>query len=67
MPRCAGCSQGFSSPRYAAGDPRGRFAYVSDDVAGQVVAIDVAAARVIGSVEVGEGARHISISPDGAP
>ena len=45
--------------------PRGRFAYVSDDVAGQVVAIDVAAARVIGRVEVGEGARHITISPDG--
>jgi DNA-binding beta-propeller fold protein YncE len=57
--------QGFSSPRYAAAHPRGRFAYVSDDVAGQVVAIDVAAARVIGRVEVGEGARHITISPDG--
>jgi DNA-binding beta-propeller fold protein YncE len=58
--------RGFSSPRYAAGHPRGRIAYVSDDVAGQVVAVDVVAARVIGRVEVGEGARHITISPDGA-
>jgi DNA-binding beta-propeller fold protein YncE len=57
--------QDFSSPRYAAGHPRGRFAYVSDDVAGQVVAIDVVTARVIGRVEVGAGARHITISPDG--
>jgi DNA-binding beta-propeller fold protein YncE len=57
--------EGFSAPRYAAADPRGRFAYVSDDRAGQVVAIDVPAAREVGRVEVGRGARHISISPDG--
>jgi DNA-binding beta-propeller fold protein YncE len=57
---------GFRSPRYAAGDPRGRFAYVSDDVAGQVIAIDVPAARVIGRVEVGAGARHITIGADGS-
>ena len=58
--------EGFESPRYAAGDPAAaRSAYVSDDAAGQVIAIDVPRARVIGRVEVGEGARHISISPDG--
>jgi DNA-binding beta-propeller fold protein YncE len=59
--------EGFQSPRYAAGDPAGGpYAYVSDDAAGQVIAIDVPRARVIGRVEVGEGARHISISPDGS-
>lgn len=59
--------EGFQSPRYAAGDPLGGpYAYVSDDAAGQVIAIDVPRARVIGRVEVGEGARHISISPDGS-
>ena len=64
--------EGFQSPRYAAGDPAwgplasGAYAYVSDDAAGQVIAIDVARARVIGRVEVGEGARHIAISPDGS-
>jgi DNA-binding beta-propeller fold protein YncE len=64
-PRVRRVLEGFSGPRYAAGDPRGRFAYVSDDLAGEIVAIDVPAARVIGRVEVGEGARHLSISPDG--
>jgi DNA-binding beta-propeller fold protein YncE len=65
VPRVRRVLEGFSAPRYAAGAPRGRFAYVSDDAAGQVVAIDVQRARVIGRVEVGNGARHISISPDG--
>jgi DNA-binding beta-propeller fold protein YncE len=65
VPQVRRVLEGFSGPRYAAGDPRGRFAYVSDDVAGQVVAIDVPAARVVGRVEVGKGARHIAISPDG--
>lgn len=64
-PRVRTVLDGFHGPRYAAGDPRGTYAYVSDDVAGQVVAIDVARARVIGRVEVGTGARHITISPDG--
>jgi DNA-binding beta-propeller fold protein YncE len=66
VPKLRRVLEGFSSPRYAAGDPRGRFAYVSDDVAGQVVAIDVRAARVVGRVEVGRGARHISLSADGS-
>jgi DNA-binding beta-propeller fold protein YncE len=58
--------EGFQGPRYAAGEPSGGpHAYVSDDKAGQVIAIDVPRARVIGRAEVGEGARHITISPDG--
>jgi DNA-binding beta-propeller fold protein YncE len=65
VPRVRTVLDGFSAPRYAAGDPRGRYAYVSDDVAGQVIAIDVPRAKVVGRVEVGKGARHISISPDG--
>jgi DNA-binding beta-propeller fold protein YncE len=65
-PRVRRVLEGFHAPRYAAGDPRGRYAYVSDESAGQVIAIDVPAARVAGRVEVGEGARHITISPDGS-
>ena len=65
VPRVRRVLDGFQAPRYAAGDPRGRYAYVSDERAGQVIAIDVPRARVIGRVEVGKGARHISISPDG--
>ena len=65
VPRVRRVLDGFLAPRYAAGDPRGQYAYVSDERAGQVIAIDVPAARVIGRVEVGKGARHISISPDG--
>jgi DNA-binding beta-propeller fold protein YncE len=57
---------GFQAPRYAAGDPNGRYAYVSDDAAGQVIAIDVPAARVVGRVEVGAGARHITIDAGGS-
>jgi DNA-binding beta-propeller fold protein YncE len=66
VPRVRRVLEGFGAPRYAAGDPRGRYAYVSDESAGQVIAIDVPSARVIGRVEVGEGARHISISWDGS-
>jgi DNA-binding beta-propeller fold protein YncE len=66
VPRVRTVLRGFQSPRYAAGDPRGRYAYVSDDTAGEVVAIDVPRARVIGRVQVGAGARHITISPDGS-
>jgi DNA-binding beta-propeller fold protein YncE len=64
-PRVRRVLDGFQAPRYAAADPRGRYAYVSDERAGQVIALDVPRARVIGRVEVGAGARHISISMDG--
>jgi DNA-binding beta-propeller fold protein YncE len=64
-PRVRRVLQGFSAPRYASGDPRGRYAYVSDDAAGQLVAIDVPRAKVVGRVEVGEGARHLSSSLTG--
>ncbi|HET6173682.1 MAG TPA: hypothetical protein VFD90_13795 [Gaiellales bacterium] len=65
LPRVRRVLEGFQAPRYAAADPRGTFAYVSDEHAGQVVAIHVPSARAIGRVEVGQGARHISISLDG--
>ena len=65
VPRVRRVLEGFQAPRYAAADPGGGLAYVSDEQAGQVIAIDVRRARVIGRVEVGAGARHISISPDG--
>jgi DNA-binding beta-propeller fold protein YncE len=65
-PRVRTVLEGFQTPRYAAGDQRGRYAYVSDDAAGQVIAIDVRAGRVIGRVEVGAGARHIAIGAGGS-
>ncbi len=61
-PRVRAVLDGFSAPRYATGDPRGRYAYVSDDAAGQLIAIDVPRARIVGRVEVGKGARHLSSS-----
>lgn len=58
--------EGFAGPRYAAGDPWGQpYAYVSDDRAGEVVTVDVQRGKVVGRVEVGEGARHIALSFDG--
>ena len=57
--------RGFGEPRYTAGHPDGRHAYVSDARRGEVVAIDVLRGRVLGRVSVGPLARHITIDPSG--
>lgn len=57
--------QGFGEPRYTAGDPAGRLAYVTDAERGEVVVLDVIRGRVVGRVRVGAGARHITIDPAG--
>lgn len=57
--------RGFEQPRYAAFAPGGRYAFFSDGGAGEVAVIDVERARVIRRVEVGAGARHLGLSPDG--
>ena len=54
-PRVRAVLEGFSAPRYAAGHPRGRYAYVSDDAAGQVVAVDVPRAQGGRARRGGEG------------
>ena len=45
--------RGFGEPRYTAGHPDGRHAYVSDAKRGEVVVLDVITGRVLGSVPVG--------------
>jgi len=56
---------GFQQPRYAAFSPGGRYAFFSDGGAGEIAVIDVERARVLRRVEVGAGARHLGLSPDG--
>ena len=57
--------RGFGEPRYTAGHPDGRHAYLSDARRGEVVALDVLRGRVLGRVRVGSLARHITIDPRG--
>ena len=55
--------RGFGEPRYTAGHPDGRHAYVTDAQRGEVVALDVLRGRVLFRTRVGDLARHISIDP----
>jgi Cytochrome D1 heme domain len=57
--------RGFGEPRYAAASHGGRYAYLTDSGTGEVVVLDVLAARVVGRVEVGGPARHIALDPSG--
>jgi DNA-binding beta-propeller fold protein YncE len=56
---------GFGEPRYAAADPAGRYAYITDASRGELAVIDLARRRVAERVEAGPLARHLTISPDG--
>jgi DNA-binding beta-propeller fold protein YncE len=56
---------GFGEPRYTAGHPDGRHAFVTDAARGEVVAIDVLRGRVVGRAHVGARARHVTIDPSG--
>src|SRR5205823_341535 len=56
---------GFGEPRYTAGHPDGRHAYVSDAARCEVVALDVLEGRVLGRARVGNRARHVTIDPSG--
>ena len=57
--------RGFGEPRYVAASRDGRYAYLSDSGSGEVVVLDVLAARVVGRVDVGGPARHIALDPSG--
>jgi DNA-binding beta-propeller fold protein YncE len=57
--------RGFDEPRYTAGHPDGRHAYVTDAGRGEVVAIDVLRGRVLHRERVGPRARHVTIDPTG--
>jgi hypothetical protein len=64
--RVAHVLHGFGEPRYTAGHPDGRHAYVSDAERGEVVALDVVGGRVLARAQVGNRARHITIDPTGS-
>jgi hypothetical protein len=55
----------FEAPRYTAVHPRLPIAYVTDSEAEAVVAVDLAARRVLARAAVRGPARHVSISRDG--
>jgi hypothetical protein len=57
--------RGFGEPRYTAGHPDGRHAYVTDAKRGEVVVLDVVRGRVVGREAVGRLARHIGIDRAG--
>jgi DNA-binding beta-propeller fold protein YncE len=57
--------RGLGEPRYTAGHPDGRHAYVTDARRGEVVVLDVLRGRVLGRERVGALARHITIDPAG--
>ena len=57
--------RGFGEPRYTAGHPDGRHAYVTDAKTGEVVVLDVLRGQIVGRVEVGALARHVGIDPAG--
>lgn len=56
---------GFGEPRYTAGHPDGRHAYVTDASRGEIVVLDVLRGRVVGRAPVGALARHLTVDPDG--
>jgi DNA-binding beta-propeller fold protein YncE len=56
---------GFDEPRYTAGHPDERHAYVTDAGRGEVVAIDVLRGCVLHRERVGARARHVTIDPSG--
>jgi DNA-binding beta-propeller fold protein YncE len=55
----------FAEPRYTAAHPDGRHVFITDAKAGEVVVVDLARARVIGRVDLGARARHLSLDPSG--
>jgi DNA-binding beta-propeller fold protein YncE len=63
--RVAHVLRGFGEPRYTAGHPDGRHAYVTDAERGEVLALDVLQGRVLAREKVGPRARHITLDPSG--
>ena len=53
----------FGEPRYTAGHPDRRHAYVTDAARGEVVSIDVLTGRVLAREAVGPLARHVTLDP----
>jgi len=64
-PRVRRVLGGLGAPRYCAMTPDGRHALVSDGLRGELVVVDLRRARIVAGVEVGAGARHLSLDPAG--
>jgi YVTN family beta-propeller protein len=58
--------RGFGEPRYTAGSPDGRYAYVTDSGRADLAVVDVVRARVVARVHLGGWPRHLSIDRAGA-
>ena len=56
---------GFEEPRYTAGSPDGRYAFVTDSGRIEVAVVDVVRGVVAGRVRLKLWPRHVAISPDG--
>jgi DNA-binding beta-propeller fold protein YncE len=57
--------KGFAQPRYAAIAPAGRHAFVTDSGNGELAVVDLRRGRVVHRLEVGAGARHLTLDPRG--
>ena len=57
--------RGLGAPRYAAITRDGRHAFVSDGPRGELVVVDLRRGRIVAGVEVGAGARHLTLDPAG--
>lgn len=57
--------RGFGAPRYTAIAPNGAHAFVTDGERGEVIVVDLRRARIVAGVEVGAGARHVTLDPAG--
>jgi DNA-binding beta-propeller fold protein YncE len=55
--------RGLGAPRYTAIAPDGAHAFVSDGARGELVVVDLRHGRIVAGVEVGAGARHLSLDP----
>jgi hypothetical protein len=57
--------EGFAEPRYTAGAPDGRHAFVSDSGDARLVTIDVLRGVIVGHVRLSQWPRHVSLARDG--
>ena len=57
--------EGFDEPRYTAIAADGRHAYVSDSGRGEIAVVDLLRGAVLGRLELGGPARHLTLSPSG--
>ena len=55
----------FDEPRYTAGSPDGRYAFVTDSGRRDVAVVDVVRARVVARVHLGRWPRHVSLDSSG--